>query len=332
MCTEFHGNVGHSLHPTMVSPAPPRRRLPRTKISVAPPPLLLEITERFVRVGYAGQAQPKHLVPLAPRSFGLETTAAQYYHYYRPVLQNVLSFVSQGLKERKVLVITDFGLRILKTVEEALERILLHDINAAAVAFVASLEMAGFSLRLPDSLVVYFARSEAHCVAFSANQVLEYTYQCCRTTTRTHGTTTTKTLQAERNKVLDNICDPGIVMCILKCLEACPRSVRKAIIANIVVAGDVFDTRTSVLIARQVRAVLRGDELQSQPQEGPYEEFLTSTPVNLNELSQLSENVGLVKTVLRPDLLAWIGANVWAAYWHSVDSEAACFQWKSSKA
>lgn len=299
-------------------------------------------------------------------------TAAELYRIYSPVLQQALSLLmSQDLSERKAVVVYDMGLHAPRAFREAVSTILLENAALRAVSFQPALEMAAFSVHLPSVLMVYFSHScEAHCVAFSSHQVLEYTYQACGCVGRSDDRDGGRSKQKQRqqqfvkdkveaiSRMLDVDSPNSVAVAVLKCLEACPRAARKEIVGNMLVAGDVaFMPNLGVRIARQVRACLRGGgggetpeeeslpakegEGGSTPGESQQPAFrdrvvaettTTRVPVRTSELRSLAEFVGLVEPAqIRPDLLAWVGASVWSSYWHGIDPESSCFQWTKRK-
>jgi len=120
---------------------------------------------------------------------------------------------------------------------------------------------------------------------------------------------------------LDESNPNSLMMALLKCLSTCPTDLKRDVISNIVFAGDAL-----VLVpdlARQVRdrliAVLNKSAVAFE--EEPVSE-LTVIPMTCSTLAPLVSNVAVTPTApLRPDLVSWVGASLWATVWHRHDDD-----------
>lgn len=134
-----------------------------------------------------------------------------------------------------------------------------------------------------------------------------------------------ETIQVEWTKEmdthwLDETNPNSLVMALLKCLSACPTDLKRDVISNLVLVGDAL-----VLVpdlARQVRnrliAIL--DKTAVSFDEEPVSE-LTVVPTDCNALAPLKSSVAVTSTApLRPDLVSWVGASLWASVWHRHDT------------
>lgn len=314
----------------MVTSPPPsasRRRLPRSRITVTRAPVLIELSDDWIRVGLVGQASAQSATPLPPIETAQLSTAALY-RRCSPLMQQALSLMSQDLSERKVLVVFHTGLYLMDRLREALIKV-LGDAGLQAIRFAPALELIGHSLPLQNLLLIDIAGREAHCLAVVDGEPLPFTYQSVVAETAKPLTV------GEHNAMLEAWLDPhvpsSLVSAVLKCLEACPMPARPAVAANLCVGGEVFDNNYSVRLARALRAALSDDEENVAPQPGAaYPHLLTRVPPAKATLAVLADKVGVVRVAgLRGDVLAWIGASLWANHWHVMDPEAECLQWQT---
>lgn len=114
---------------------------------------------------------------------------------------------------------------------------------------------------------------------------------------------------------LDETNPNSLMMALLKCLETCPTDLKREVVSNLVFCGDGM-----VLVpdlARRVRNRLVGilnKTAESFSQE-PVSDF-TVVPPECSHLEPLSSSVAVTSTApLRPDLVSWMGASVWATLW-----------------
>ena len=148
----------------------------------------------------------------------------------------------------------------------------------------------------------------------------------------------------------------SLTRALLQCIDACPREMRRAVVHNMVFVGTIADPQFGVKAAKQLRTVLLKHQLSSSPSKAHHSKAVSddsgekadvehqaaaaaaaattlgvqwiSTPVNIQSLKPLAEHVSVIQLgSLRPDLVAWLGASVWASHWHGIDPESANFQW-----
>ena len=115
---------------------------------------------------------------------------------------------------------------------------------------------------------------------------------------------------------LDETNPNSLIMTLLKCLSTCPTDLRKDVISNLVFAGDAM-----VLVpdlARQVRnrliAILNRTAVSFDKESTS---DMTVVPIDCKPLEPLVLSVAVTTTApVRPDLVSWVGASVWATVWH----------------
>ncbi|KAL7566780.1 hypothetical protein ACA910_019374 [Epithemia clementina (nom. ined.)] len=300
--------------------------------------------------------------------------------------------------------------------------VLLGTLGVPAVHVVAGAAWSRIPYSLPQLrslLVVYLGLSDASCVVHAAGETLPFTYQrvslqdtrnqfqqqmsnpaflpstILTTSTTTTTTTSASTSVLDQATYLDLNNPNSVLVAILKALEACPRTERPAVVANLVFAGTglLAQPHVPLLITQQLKAVLQqaaqatrnqtnqnqstrrrtrppqpqptrpppppatSSEPESPPPPPPpsqeeeedddndeeEEDFasaelaevtsssfssLVSIPLALSALAgSLAESVGLVQTVVNPDLLSWVGASQWAQHWYGRDPLLSNLTW-----
>jgi len=316
------------------------RRSVRSRLSVAPvarSPVLFEFTYHTARVGYVGEAKPKHWIPLTvpPSQYA---TAATWYRYLSPLIQQLFTALVQDPTERRLIVIFDTGLETLRLWQQALEQC-AWDAGAPAVSVLPALETIPMAFpSLKDVLIVQITSQQAFCLAHAAGQSLPYTFQSVpagyhvAVKTKEYTSTVKSEWTDQMTYTWLNHHNPESLMAaILKCLQACPRSIRKQVIHNLVFVGEACMYRPDLRlrVAKHLQSILKrtakdDDSSTLKEQETP----LTRIPKAFNELEPLAGSIGVVETApYRADLLAWAGASVWASHVHGLDPDSARFQW-----
>lgn len=331
----------------MVVSQPSRRQPTSSKKKLDPAPILIELSLQalIVKAGLAGQPSAHLILPL-PRLTkpALSITMQDYYQSFSPVIQQLLQLLPQEvipISKRKAVVLFDSGLTLHEPLRKALLRIILDAIQCPAVTFFSSLLMIGLSLMLPSTgaestcLAVYMTEQEAHCIIYSSHQAWPFTYQ----------STGIRADYQPAATVLETIMHwtsaegvQQVALAILKCLEACPRDIRRTAIGNLFFCGSATNDAIGVRIARQVQSILRGqDELTGDTITGTPTSSdssamafeLVSVPVSIRSLQPLAESVSVIALPdgIRPDLAVWIGGSIWVNRLHQRDSDAPEFQW-----
>jgi hypothetical protein len=196
-------------------------------------------------------------------------------------------------------------------------------------------------------LVCIVERTETHCVVFSCDSALPFTYHVVATSPSEFHTTDTHT------NGNDNSRHASVVTALLHSLDACPRDLRKGAVGNLVFGGQVC-TQQPVLgqqIARQLVTALQDQAVEEKDNNNNAEEHvnendiveatpstsdpasdtnaattdtaaatgivrLTAVPVAVSRLRALADHVRVMVPLIRPDLYTWVGVSLWAAHWH----------------
>ena len=334
------------------------------------------------------------------------SSAATWYRYLSGLLQEVYSRLGQDPTERRAIVVLTVGNHAacggleypLHNWQDALS-VVLRNLGVPALRIIpAGLEMIPWIFpQISSMLTVTVSGStsehgylKAEVLAFANGQNLPYTYQHFIQEQDQVGRDQSSysdskylledpiasqlSLTDEQDKNLDKLdphcCSPLVTM-VLKCLEACPVDVRKAVISNMVVVtyggtDPVSEGKCSHMaagpelgrrLARQLQAVLknngkaedsaskpprseRRDQLSDRDQpkfdeSGPEPGVsLTLVPPPLKRLELLAEHISLLDLPLlgRSDVFyTWLDTCVWACYWHGCDPDASQFQWVKLK-
>jgi actin-related protein len=329
---------------------------------------MLEIvSDAILYVGHVGQPRAKHIlgIPAEQQLQQSSSTASpmDYYRIYSPVIRNAFHLLGLDPNERRVIVLSDGGLYRNRAWQEALQRILLIDSKVPACCFHSSLQMVPTAFppspqkRQQDGmLIVQLAMNEVHCMAYALGIALENTYQVCspeKKGIRYQYQMLNSSLSelAQKQNLLTVASHHGertslLVQALLQCIKACPRETRRAVVHNVVFVGVVADNSFGVRVAKDLRSFLQQQQesstignndnaTQHPPQDHdstPVEgwESTTCTPVNIRDMKDLGDHISVLQLgSLRPDLVAWLGASVWAMHWHGIDPNSVTFRWIS---
>ena len=348
----------------------PQQRLPLTTFTmtsgstssgistVRRSPVLLECSHGIVSGGYAGQAKARRTLVIPwYNTPGEDSTATpeMFYRRWAPLVHAVLELLAGGghqdLKERRIVVLYEGGLFVVRAWKEAMERIILHDIGAIACCLQPILSMIPMAFppeHFHGMLVIHLTLTEAHCVAYTEGHCLQYTYQACSSIENKEESPTeadSETVLSLYHRQLTWLRNGSLIRSILLCLAACPRETRRSIVHNIVVVGAVVDSKFyAVHVAQALRDALQPtvatstispihEETKDTSLEVEHDSSDRTTvwiqcPLKKSELHPLAEYVSVLSLDrLRPDWIPWLGASVWASHWHNVDPDSPHFQW-----
>jgi hypothetical protein len=325
------------------------RRLPHSRVVAKPTPILIDLSLQclIIKAGFVGQASAHQIMSLPQPTFdATSSTAEDYYHLYCPVLHQLLNYFSlTSFAERRIIVVFDSGLYLHKALQNALTRIVLEAIQCHSVAFFSAMQMISMSLMLPSQeathLAIYLTDQEAQCIVSSSYHTLPFTYQATGQRTGmmniNNGPTKASNYWSSKEGSRE------IVVAILKCLEVCPRELRKAAIHNLYFCGSAASDIRSIRIGKQLQDALRSEGTtllasssstldENEETQPVLSDVGVSVPVTMSTLRPLANFVSLVAMPdsIRPDLAVWIGASIWANYVFNKDSESAVFQWRTT--
>jgi hypothetical protein len=319
-------------------------------------PVILEFTSTTCRAGYAGDAQPRRQVVLPiinadsnSATHDPLTAVLAVHHVAARLMQDVFDQLGQDPSERHCLIVTQ-GLHPVNHTDivKRLQQV-LWNLGVPAIRFLPSLlhialaisPVVSRSTGTPIStatpanttgLVCLVTPSETHCVVFSSDAVLPFTYQVVLTTT---STTDNNENNPNQDNMNNSINATGIIQALLQCLEATPRDLRKGAAANLTFAGEVCTEQPDLerQMAVHLKRVLSRSQPQPQqqseasdqePENDPAETTAftkinfeyTAVPVATSQLRCLADLIAVVQLPIRPDLCTWIGVSLWAACWH----------------
>jgi actin-related protein len=327
---------------SMSSSSTRRSRITPRFPKVGRTPVILEFTSTTCRAGYAGDAQPRRQVILPIINNNTANTTATdslteilaTYHVAARLMQDVFDQLGQDPSERHCLIITQGLHPVNHTDQEKKLQQVLWNLGVPAIRFLPSLQHVALALVSPSpvsstsaapttGLVCLVTPSETHCVVYSSDAVLPFTYQVVPTTAT--------------DSIDSTINSSEIVTALLTCLQACPRDLRKGAAANLSFAGEVCTQQPDLgrQLARQLKQALTQpppqqqqplaseEEPENDPEQAetattnvvlPYE--YAAVPVALSQLRVLADLIAVVQLPYRPDLCTWIGVSLWAAAWH----------------
>jgi hypothetical protein len=304
-----------------------------------------------MKAGLAGEATANQILPLPDSCFLNDIvgrTGEEYYMCYCPLMQQLLNYISHDpvFSERRVIVIFDSGLYIHRPLQDALTRIFLEVLPCQAVTFISAMQVVGMSLILPSreatSLVVYLTGTEAQCIISSSHQALGFTYHS--TGTRPNDTYSNNNQRATTLLEVTSYwaSEEGatqVVVAILKCLDACPRPLRRDAIHNLYFCGIAANDAISIRIAKRLQSTLIAKDLSpmssetssdDSPTTASNSDFVTSLPIAISNLQALADLVSVVALPdsIRPDSSVWMGASLWASRLQKQQSEVvSSVQW-----
>ena len=161
------------------------------------PPVVLEWGSAVIRVGYAEQFQPQHILPLPEEPFKrleeykttrkLNTTSAgtsqqqqhseeesQWYDVVSPIIRHVFDRLMVDPTTRRVVVVAvPFPVRAW----EAAVKAALWNLGVPAVSFCNFLEVVPMAQGWKRGLAVHVGREESHLMAHVDGHPLSFTYQ-----------------------------------------------------------------------------------------------------------------------------------------------------------
>jgi hypothetical protein len=293
--------------------------------TVERPPVILEWGSWILRIGHAEQHTPQHLIPWECGDLSKLRTEEEWYMIVSPFVSQIWDRLMMDPSSRRVVCVTcPF---VPRTFEAALKQA-LWNLGVPAVCFVSCLETVPYVMGWKRGLVVRVERYEAQCLVVADGHALHNTFQAvpCGYETVVPNEGNKSNVQVNWDGNMDkhwlDDCNPnGLMMALLKCLNTCPRDVRKDAVSNLVFCGDtlVLVPDLGRRISQRLIALL--NKSATSFDEEPVSE-LTVIPNEFNTLSPLSSCVAVTSTApLRPDLVSWVGASLWATVWHRHDDE-----------
>ena len=234
-----------------------------------PNPIILEISSTVLRVGYADQNKPQHVIRMEDPIFDTTTTddnendetptktktkssktktESDWYRILSPLIDSVYDRLMCKPSSRRVVCLYSNQKYAPLQFQRALQQ---HFWNRGVSACVEldPLEVLPVSLGWTRGLGVHLNREEAYCVCLADNYALPYTYQMVPEGGYKHWLNheTNKFHGGKQEDVFPSSSDnndnyetnlQSLAVAILLCLQACPRDLRLHVVSNIVFCGD----------------------------------------------------------------------------------------------
>ena len=320
----------------------PRYR-PRTSTATATssrrrPAVVLYVTGESSSLWVGSTAKPQRLIPLqnvaattflTDASANITTNMEDAYRYWAAVLHAVYyqhHWDGNATDRPVVVVLPDVSTVLAEDLNDtvtaqAIQRVLLETLGVPGVYIVPVLAMIPMALpMLPTFLCVYTTTTDAACFVHAHGQTLPYTLHTIPLLLRND--------KVDNDEPSLDAYDPlSLLVAVGHTLLACPLAVRRAAVQHLVILTSGGNTRLSnnqlaVRLGRSLRRVLQEasatDSTASPPR--PYPHTVQMVAVDWTVLQPLAEYVRVVDVgnsihqhPCTDDLVAWLGATVWAA-------------------
>ncbi|KAG7354840.1 actin [Nitzschia inconspicua] len=332
--------------------------------AIEPAPIILEFGSTIVRVGYAEQFQPQHLIALEDSIFdhddnnkpktktNVTKTESQWYLVLAPTMEQIYDRLMCKPSTRRVVCVYKPYAPV--AFQKALTQH-LWNLGVPAQVHVDSLQVVPIAQGWKRGLIVHVSREEAMCACYANGYIIPSTIQIVPTGYKAllHGkvnettgktTYTVPSSPSELDSVMEekllNEHDPGsLVVALLMCFQECPLDLRAQIVSNVVFCGDGV-----VLLPDLPRRVVKKVEqlLERTQEEGSLEPSAPSSatpsatgnpvyamiPVNWSSLRPLAARLTLKSCAPhRADWISWVGASLWAATWNKYDEDETPIPW-----
>ena len=318
--------------------------------NVQRPPVILEIgSSSFIKVGYAKDFKPKHLIPYEvpgnddDHSLSSTTTQtrneSQWYSILAPLVQQVYDrLMINGSTRRVVVVHPQYP---PKAWEEAFCQALWNQ-GVPAISMVSSMDMVPMAQGWKRGLMVQVGHQETVCMAHVDGHALSYTFQsvpCGYSHFLGDDSLVTEWQDGAMDAtILDEHNPNSLVTAILRSLEACPRDIRLDVVSNIVIHGDgmVVLPNIAYRVGRRLKDIFEGLSEPLPPQEAKEGESkddsslrFSVVPLQTASLRPMAERLTLHSSAPhRADFLPWVGASLFAATWLKYDDDETSIPWK----
>jgi actin-related protein len=237
---------------------------------VEPVPIILEICSTVLRVGYAGNSRPQHLINMDNAIFENDDhhevksiyasdankernnkksktkTESEWYLILSPLIEQV--FDRLMCKPRRVVCLYSNKRYAPLSFQKAIQQHLWNR-GVPAMVELDQLQCLPISQGWKRGLVVQISREEAVCICHADGQLLPYTYQMIPSggyknwlqSQTIDGKTEYVLPQRDPTKDNQNNDDASmssLVSAILNCLQSCPRDLRLHVAKNVLFCGD----------------------------------------------------------------------------------------------
>jgi hypothetical protein len=328
--------------------------------NIEPPPIIMEIGSTIVRVGYAEQSRPQHLIAMENPLFddtnrdqnsNLSKSESEWYLLLAPLLEQVYDRLMCRPSSRRVVCV--YKPYAPSAFQKALTQHMWNQ-GVPAQVHVDCLQVLPLAQGWKRGLIVHVSREEAFCVCYADGYVTPNTYQMVPTGYKQLLKETVELssgkaidslpqspldLEAVMNETLLNEHNPNsLVVAILMCLQACPRDLRAQVVSNFIVCGDgvALLPDLSRLVAKRVEQMLDQPNIEQRTYATPptnvalldRDPVFTMVPIDITSLQPLAARLTLLSCApYRADWISWVGASLWAATWNKYDEDETPIPW-----
>lgn len=166
---------GRVLTPTTITSRRETRRS-AFNASTERPPVIIEWTSFLVRIGYAEQHKPQHILRWTNEINEIETakTEKEWYHIIGPLLERIWKMLMTLPSTRRVVLLHPPYME--RTWEAAMLKG-LWNLSVPAVAFINSLVTVPIAMGWSRGMVIQVGMNETWCMAHVDGHALESTLQ-----------------------------------------------------------------------------------------------------------------------------------------------------------
>lgn len=324
----------------------------------------MEIGSTIVRVGYAEQFRPQHLIAMENPIFddahedqnsNKTKSESEWYLLLAPLMEQVYDRLMCRPSTRRVVCV--YKPYAPSGFQKALMQHLWNQ-GVPAQVHVDFLQVLPLAQGWKRGLIVHVSREEAICACYADGYIIPYTYQMVPTGYKmllkeTFEESTGKTiyslpssssseLEALMDETLLHEHDPrSLVIAILMCLQECPIDLRAQVVSNLVVCGDgvALLPDLSRRVAKKVEQMLEHPNMEQGTEAAPpsilapsmdYPVY-TMVPIDRTSLQPLAARLTLKSCApYRADWISWVGASLWAATWNRYDEDETPIPWTIS--
>jgi hypothetical protein len=323
--------------------------------NIEPAPIVLEIQSTIVRVGYAEQFQPQHVIKIDKPLFegGDDSTSvitrseSEWYVALSPIMEQIYDRLMCKPSTRRVVLLTK---PYPPTAFQNSVKQHLWNRNVPSVVELDTLQTVPIAQGWKRGLVVHLSREETVCVCHCDGYIIPYTYQIIPTGYNflLEGTddgnitlpTSDENVSRVETKINDrllNLHSPdSLVVAILMCLQECPRDLRAHVVSNIVFCGDGVTLLPDLprRVTKKVEQILESstaavkEEAESAAGSSSSSVVFGMIPIDMASLRPLAARLRLVSCAPhRPDWISWVGGSLYAAAWHKYDEDETPIPW-----
>ena len=329
------------------------------------PPIVLDVGSTVLRVGYAGESRPQHLIEMEHAIFDSDyhlkadrtmagsdgdtaeeiikrkirtKTESEWYLILSPLIEQMYDRLMCKPSTRRIVCLYSNQRYTSYSFRKALQQ---HMWNRGVPAMVEmdQLQCLPIAQGWKRGLVVQISREESVCIVSADGQLLSYTYQMVPYGYKTllESRRTNDKTEYVFPKVSDDNAPMPLVSAILACLTSCPRDLRLHVVSNIVFCGDgvfLFPDlpRRTVKCVRHIlqnNNVVFDDTSNNQEWKDDISEInFARVPIDVTSLRSLSSSISLVSCApYRADWVCFAGASLWVAIWNKYSDVETPIPW-----